>query len=483
MAGAVASAIEQHVRRRVFATKAPRIAAWVQSRVPECAFFVLGAALRVTMLWRFHADWGFDAKEHWDYVEWILQHRAIPLPENVLEAQHPPLFYLLVAFLVHHGVGRQSAIALPVVCGVLRLALVWCGLEWYLPRWRRARIAALALVAVLPASIHVDGMLYPEPLSGLLAAAIMLLIPLGFEAAGKRRWWLAGAVGVLLGVEMLTKISGLVLVFAIGVVASCEMLFSQRATWRDRARDFAPWCASIAVCAAIGGWFYVRNFVHYRDPFVTCFELPTQWMARVAASSLIPYLDRRTLGFVFGWDGSIYKFPYYPSAAGEHPRFFPITVASTFVDYYNYSFSGLPWSLPSKLHGQNRPLTESLLLLSRGSVLGGTVIVVPTVVATVALLRRTFRGADWGAFCLLLLPVVTTVLALHFAINYPHDELGVIKGEYLQFSAPPLYAAFGIAVEWALARRRRWPLAGAMLLGVTLIGAYTVCCRTGLLLL
>ena len=111
--------------------------------------------------------------------------------------------------------------------------------------------------------------------------------------------------------------------------------------------------------------------------------------------------------------------------------------------------------------------------------MGGTVIVVPTVVATVALLRRTFRGADWGAFCLLLLPVVTIVLALHFAIKYPHDELGVIKGEYLQFSAAPLYAAFGIAVEWALARRRRWPLAGAMLLGVALIGAYTVCCRTG----
>ena len=34
--------------------------------------------LRLTMLWRFRANWGYDADVHWAYVDWILQRRSFP---------------------------------------------------------------------------------------------------------------------------------------------------------------------------------------------------------------------------------------------------------------------------------------------------------------------------------------------------------------------------------------------------------------------
>jgi hypothetical protein len=50
---------------------------WVLSRLPECAIFVIGILLRLTMSWRFEASWGYDAQEHWKYVEWLMQHWSV----------------------------------------------------------------------------------------------------------------------------------------------------------------------------------------------------------------------------------------------------------------------------------------------------------------------------------------------------------------------------------------------------------------------
>jgi hypothetical protein len=324
-------------------------------------------------------------------------------------------------------------------------------------------------------------MLYPEPLSCLLSAIILLVIPAVFRSTGRRRWRLAVCLGVLLGLELLTKVSGLAIALPVAAFACCELVVARGRTVHQRILDFAPWCAALGLCAAIAAWYYVRNVLHYHDAFITVFEL--HWKGVVASSSKVPYLDRRTLGFVFGWDTDIYKFPYYPSAAKESHRFFPIVLASTFGDYYNYSFSGLPWNLPSHIYGQGRPLTESLVVLSQGCMAGGTVICVATLVAGLFVARREFRSPNWGTCCLLGVPVVMTLLGLHYAIKYPHDDFGVIKGTYLQFGAPPLYALFGIAVDWSMRRKRTFAVAGVLFLSLALVAAYTVCCRTGLLLM
>jgi hypothetical protein len=85
-------------------------------------------------------------------------------------------------------------------------------------------------------------------------------------------------------------------------------------------------------------------------------------------------------------------------------------------------------------------------------------------------------------FAALLVPLLTILFQLHFAVKYPHDGYGVIKSAYIQFGAVPLFAMFGLSVDWALGRRWRWLVLAALLSGLGAVAAYTFCCRTGLLL-
>jgi hypothetical protein len=469
------------------------LARWIRAHLIECALFALGVMLRLTMLWSYSPTLGYDAPKHWQYVQWLMQRGELPPLGAIVEAFHPPLFYASVAQLARLGVGLDGMTWFPVSCGILRLGTIWCGLAWYLPdqpetgtcntqpvsgrrhgRWARA--AALALAAVFPSSVHLDGMLYAEPLNGLLAAAAMVLIPRVFQAAaGRSRWLLAIAVGVVLGLEMLSKVSGLALLLAIALAVFCQL-----ACWpADRKTALAqalPWSAALAVCLAISGWFYLRNLILVGNPFPSSFDLSERAVVEEFAG--VPYFHRRTLGFFLGWNLDIYAWPYWPAGLKPHARFFPTALASSFVDYWNYSFSGLHPAFSSGVWANHRPLTERVLAYSRLSVLGGTAVFAATLGAGAAALRRTFKTRDWGRLCLLLIPIVVVLFAVHFATKYPRDEYGVIKGAYLQFGAPPLYALFGLAVAWSGERRWRWPLLLVLLLGLWMVAAYTLYCRT-----
>jgi 4-amino-4-deoxy-L-arabinose transferase-like glycosyltransferase len=435
----------------------------------------------MTMVWRYQASWGYDALEHWKYVEWLLQYGSLPSAAEMIEAYHPPLYYTAAAGLVLLGATHQDIIWLSVAFGTVRLALIWCGLEWYL-RLRSARIAALAFAAVLPASVHIDGMVYPEAMNGMFCLAAMLLWPIALRATGRRRWKLACLLGLLFGLGMLTKVSVIVMLVGFGIGVMLDLLLPERPfDWRERLKALLPWSATLAICLVIAGWFYVRNVVQYGNPFITSFE--TTQASVVAEAYRTPYLDRRTLGFVLGWDLSIYRKPYYATGLQPHPRFFPVALASTFVDYYNFSFSGLPANrlIEGTLAANSRPLTSRLVKVSRGAVYGGTIILIGTLAAWAVCLQRTFRK-DWGLFAVLFLPMLITLFALHFAVQYPRDDYGVVKGIYMQFGAAPLYAMFGVSVAWAGARRRRWPILAVLLLGLGAVAVYTFCCRTGLLI-
>jgi hypothetical protein len=330
---------------------------------------------------------------------------------------------------------------------------------------------------VLAASVHIDGMIYPEATSGMLLTAAMLLTPAVFRRAGWSRWRMASCLGFILGLAMLTKISGLVVIAALGATAGLEFLFS-REDWATRTRQLLCWAWMLVVCIAVCGWYFSRNVRDYGRPFVTSFDVSSQHYL-VADLQKVPYLERRTLGFFVGWDAAVPLFPYYPSGIEPRPHFFPVAVASTFVDYWNYSFSGLdPYvAVPGWPGDRLRPITPKLFRASQYAAAGGIVIFLATIVTWLAVMPRTFRRRDWGRLALLLVPLFTLLSALHFAVAYPLDSYGVVKGIYMHFGAPPLYALFGLAVAWAFQKPIRWPLFGALLGALWLVASYTLFCR------
>lgn len=450
-------------------------AVFLRSRKPELALFLLGVLLRVTMAWTYNVDWSYDSDQHWLVVRWIAEHGRVPPVDATFESFHPPLYYVISAILFKHGVSHAHMVWIAIVSGVVRLGLLWAGFELYLPHSRLARISALALSAVLAASVHADGMTYPEPLSGMWCAAALLLIPIAFKRRPERRWRLAIALGLLLGVAMVTKISAVAIILSLGVGAGAEAVFSRR-DWRTRAKGLATWAVTLAVCLAVCGWYFERNVRDYGTPFVTSFDLPFQHNL-VADTDKLPYLERRTLAYVFGWSRAMNDYPYYPTAITTHPMFFPVVVASTFVDFYNYGFSGIDPSTKSDVWAGHCPLSTQILTLSQDAMLAGTVIFLATVAAWFMAARATARRRDWGLFTTLLAPACMTALALHFAIRAPVDAVGVVKSAYMQFASGPLDAVFGLAVAWSLQKSIRWPLFAALLASLWTVAAYTLYCR------
>lgn len=455
--------------------------AWLLSRNIEIALFLVGIALRLTMVWNFHVRWTFDADDHWEVVRWIAERATVPPPEATVEAFHPPLFYALVAWFVRHGVSRFQLAWLPIVLGTLRLAIVWAGLELYVRHSRFARIVALALAAVLSANVQVDGMLYPEPLSCLWHAIALLLIPLAFRSSAEARWPLALLIGFVLGLAMLTKISGFAVVATLGLAVILEMSCARRRIG-DRLARALPWVSVVVVVLTLNGWYYARNVREYGRPFVTSFDLPSQHRL-VEAAQQHELLDRRTLGFVFGWDKSIFTYPYSQSGIGPNPRFFPVLIASTFQDFWGAGFMG--WDRPVLRQGNPVSLRPpaSYARISRLAVIGGTIIALTTALAWIGAWIHLFRSRDFGRLTLLLVSLATVASALYFSTAHPADGHGVTKGNYLMFGAPPLFALVGVAAAWALRKRQRWPILGILLFALGLVSLYTFDCRFGLYLL
>lgn len=442
---------------------------------PELSLFLLGVLLRLSMRWSFDFHWGYDSGFHYDYIRYLLKHGELPAADAVFSGFHPPLYYLTAAALLRWGADVQDLLWIAIVCGIIRLALVWVGLEWYV-KSRVARLAALTLAAVLPVSVHIDGQPYPEPISCMLSVAALLFVPKAFNSCGWQRWRYTALIGALLGVQLLAKISALIGIATIGLVAGAELLLAHGRPVRERLLRLLPWSLLIVLPLLITGWYYARNVREHGKPFVTSFDLKTQLHA-VRATNKIPLLDRRSLGYVVGFSEQIYEFPYWPTDSERHPRFWPVLIGSTFVDYYNYSFSGL-YHVPDPPHWSNhRPLTRSVLAASRYSMLGGTVIALAAAAAWVVYMRRVCQNRDWGMGALVALPAVALAAALHFSIKYPIDVLGVTKAAYVQFASAPLFALFGSTVAWSSTAKKRWPLLALLIGALWLVATYTLYCR------
>lgn len=348
---------------------------------------------------------------------------------------------------MHLGLRGQELVVVSVFCGIARLALFWFAVERYLPGGPVARRVALWVAAVMPSSVHLDGMVSGEALQNLLAVAVLLLVPLAFQAEGTKRYRWTVPLGLLVGLALLTKISALVLVGAIGLGALIELARRRSDGMRPMVRRLVPWLAGAGVIALTVSPYAAHNLQRVGKPFLTSLDLPG-W----EAPPKTPYLDRRTLGYLTYWSADIYGLPFYGSGTHPHARFWPVVIVSAFVDYYHHNFAR-----PSIGRGDmivnNKAFDSRSLPWAVGSAVGGTGIALAVVIAWLAAFGWLWRIADYGRLTILLVPLMAVLGQLHFAISLPFDNWGVVKGLYMQFGCSPLYALTGVAAAWLWIRR------------------------------
>ncbi len=450
---------------------AARLGRWARGHAPELCLFALGLALRISML-RFPLTSSYDFQQHNEYVAWIVKHWTLPSLTFNFESFQPPLFYVVAASLVRAGLRMGHLGSLQVTIGCLRLALIWAGLELYLRRSRLARCAALALTAVMSTSIHLEGMLGNEALNTLLAAVVLVTAPLLFRRATRRRWLLAAVVGAALGGALLTKYSAVTLVGGLLAGVGLE-LFLGRAPLHLRVRKLAPWALAFTVALLVCGGWYRRNYILYGKVFPTAFD--GVWRNDKSRTSKLPYWKRRPPEYFVRWPSGVFDFPYWPTA-GEHPQsFLPLVIASTFGDYYGYGFAAAKGTKGKNRTVNGQTFPNSVVPYAGRSVAGGVVIAVTTVVAWLVAMVAVLRRRSGAGLFLLLVPFLLFLGQMHFSTAYPFNNMGHIKGMFLQCGAPPLLGLFGLAM--ARTWRRFWPAAVAMLAAVAMVGAFSIYCR------
>jgi len=445
--------------------------------VPELCALGAGILIRLSMALLYDARIGFDFNAHWPHIQYIATRHALPPLEFNTTAAHPPLYHLIAAAVVAPGLGPGALGWMAALWGMLRLGLVWAGLEKWLPESRLARVIALALAAVLPAAAHLDGMITNETLVMLMSAAVFVVTPSAIAAARTGQIGPMLGLGGLLALALMSKVSASVLIVSVAVAIGLEIVRARPpSAWRRALRVRAlPLIAGTLVLAAVAGPWFVRNLALYGHAAPSAYEGPLK--RNQAPYEAIPYFDRRPLGFYLGWNLGIYVHPLYPTGIKPNARFFPVLIASTFNDYYVYSYSG------GGRYRTDRSVSAAGVTLGCLSVWAGTAIALVTVIAWFAAVRVLWRrradGEPDPRFALLLAPLGALLGQLHFATKYPNDNFGPIKGAYLQFVAPVLCALFGVGVAWMWRQARwRWRIPAMAAIGcVALVAAYSAHAR------
>jgi len=236
---------------------------------------------------------GFDRDGHLQYIDYILQKKALPLADEGWQMYQPPLFYLLSALMIapfsSSASTDSSVLALRGFCAVISIAhvlLIFLCLRLLFPKQTRHQLIGLAIGGFLPASLCLAHNITNESLAALFVTAALYFTLRSIQTASDSPRFHV-AVGICLGLAMLSKFSALLAIPPIcaallwkgrqGVVARNE---------NSEVKGIGLWGPGlksmllvILACVVVCGWHYGRVWAHFGNPLIGNWDprLPFAW--------------------------------------------------------------------------------------------------------------------------------------------------------------------------------------------------------------
>jgi tetratricopeptide (TPR) repeat protein len=213
---------------------------------------------------------GFDSQDHLNYIKYIQERRALPLPTEGFEMFQPPLYYVLSAVALSLGglsVDAPSGILvlrfLSLLFGLVQFTLVFLSLRLLIPGRTVAQFVGLALAAFLPMQLYLSHYVTNETLAATLGTVSIYLglrlLRTKDPSVSQFAW-----LGLCMGAALLTKATALLLVLPL-FLALIIKLFAQRAPVALWLRHFGTLSA---VVVATCGWHYARIWYRFGTPVV-----------------------------------------------------------------------------------------------------------------------------------------------------------------------------------------------------------------------
>jgi 4-amino-4-deoxy-L-arabinose transferase-like glycosyltransferase len=397
---------------------------------------------------------GYDAGGHAGYVLTVLREGRLPHPTEGWSTFHPPLYYLLASGVwgaLEPASGRVIGAGLRAI-GVL--AWLVAGLAGYLvvrrlgARPHEAWVAS-ALLLFVPSAQTAAAMVGNEALGAGLAALTLLIVVRLQEDPGNRG--LAAAAGLLAGLALATKYTGL------WVALACGVPFLRAGADARRLQGLAT-CG--LVVALVAGPVYVRNLALTGSPVPMTRELEP--MRSVEALSVIR--PRQAADYLWVDPSCV----FHPSAfvlTGDPSR--PMRIHPATTNVWGVAYASTWWDafghrIAPRLERRTKAPAAVLVLL--GLVPSGVALLgLLTAAAELVRRRRLTREAPFVAMSAI-------ALATFVAFTLRAPGLSALKGSYLLPLGVPA-AVFFMRGLRSLRPRLRLPVLGLSLAAAALAAA------------
>jgi hypothetical protein len=129
---------------------------------------------------------------------------------------------------------------------------------------------AVVFTGTLPLNVYMSGYVSNEPLFAFLtAAALCIAAPLLLEREKPTRRLVA--LSAVLGLALMTKYTALIVTPAFVFFLGFELLFAER----HGLRRVLLACGGVLLGSLlVGGWVYLRNWIHFGDPLIWNLDIP-----------------------------------------------------------------------------------------------------------------------------------------------------------------------------------------------------------------
>jgi tetratricopeptide (TPR) repeat protein len=211
---------------------------------------------------------GFDSEEHLKYINYIQEHRVLPLPTEGWEMYQPPLYYLIAAASLSACKLSINDFTSVVVLrflggffGIAQLILVFLSLRLLVPA--RTALVGLLLAAFLPMHLYLAHYVTNEMLAATLATATLYLCLRLLKSDTPRASQFA-CLGLALGAAMLAKATAILLLPIVIIAISYKLAYTRTPI----GISLGNLGLLLAICFTVCGWHYARIWLRFGTPLV-----------------------------------------------------------------------------------------------------------------------------------------------------------------------------------------------------------------------